>query len=158
MFWHNEEYSMGLGKDIYLDGVVCLVDAVYGQRVGAFFCIFVMKGLIRSVLQQIEEDHASEGEGESVRYGTKLSGNRSQSHSGPTLRQVACSDVVLINKVDLASEAQISTLEGIVHGINPLATTHRTTQSNIDLGLGDEPERICVSYTTRFRSRDVPPP
>ena len=27
---------MGLGKDIYLDGVVCLVDAVYGQRVGAF--------------------------------------------------------------------------------------------------------------------------
>ena len=28
---------MGLGKDIYLDGVVCLVDAVYGQRVGAPF-------------------------------------------------------------------------------------------------------------------------
>jgi len=97
MFWHNEEYSMGLGKDIYLDGVVCLVDAVYGQR-------------------QIEEDYASEGEGESV-------------------RQVACSDVVLINKTDLAPEAQISTLESIVHGINPLATTHRTTQSNIELGL-----------------------
>ena len=36
MFWHNEEYSMGLGKDLYLDGVVCLVDAVYGQRVGPF--------------------------------------------------------------------------------------------------------------------------
>jgi G3E family GTPase len=43
--------------------------------------------------------------------------------------------VILINKADLASEAQISTLEGIVHGINPLAITHRTTQSNIDLGL-----------------------
>lgn len=28
---------MGLGKDIYLDGVVCLVDAVYGQRVGTFY-------------------------------------------------------------------------------------------------------------------------
>ena len=39
MFWHNEEYSMGLGKDIYLDGVVCLVDAVYGQRVGIFFVL-----------------------------------------------------------------------------------------------------------------------
>ena len=50
-------------------------------------------------------------------------------------RQVACSDVVLINKADLASETQISTLEGMVRGINPLATTHRTTQSNIDLGL-----------------------
>jgi len=88
---------MGLGKDIYLDGVVCLVDAVYGQR-------------------QIEEDYASEGEGESV-------------------KQVACSDVILINKIDLASETQLSTLEGIIHGINPLATTHRTAQSNIDLGL-----------------------
>ena len=50
-------------------------------------------------------------------------------------RQVACSDVILINKADLASETQISTLEGIVRGINPLATTHRTTRSNIDLGL-----------------------
>lgn len=43
--------------------------------------------------------------------------------------------MIIINKIDLASEAQISTLEGIVHGINPLATTHRTAQSNIDLGL-----------------------
>jgi len=50
-------------------------------------------------------------------------------------RQVACSDVILINKADLTSETQISELEGIVRGINPLATTHRTTQSNIDLGL-----------------------
>lgn len=111
IFWHNEEYSMGLGKDIYLDGVVCLVDAVYGQR-------------------QIEEDYASEGEGESV-------------------RQVASSDVVLINKVDLASEIQISALEGIVRGINPLATTHRTTQSSIDLGL--------VMNLNAYASR-IPPP
>ena len=50
-------------------------------------------------------------------------------------RQVACSDVILINKTDLAPDAQISALEGIIHGINPLATTHRTTQSNIDLGV-----------------------
>ena len=50
-------------------------------------------------------------------------------------RQVACSDVIVINKIDLAPEAQVSALEGIVHGINPLATSHRTTQSNIDLGL-----------------------
>ena len=55
--------------------------------------------------------------------------------TGVSPRQVACSDVILINKVDLAPETQISTLEGIVHGINPLATTHRTTQSSIDLGL-----------------------
>lgn len=86
------------------------------------------------ILQQIEEDYASEGEGESVRCGTSRRDIDSDLIGGYS-RQVACSDVILINKVDLAPETQISTLEGIIHGINPLATTHRTTQSNIDLGL-----------------------
>ncbi len=27
MFWQNEEFSMEVGKDIVLDGVVCVVDA-----------------------------------------------------------------------------------------------------------------------------------
>jgi hypothetical protein len=33
MFWHNEEYATGLGRDICLDGVVCIVDAVFGLKV-----------------------------------------------------------------------------------------------------------------------------
>lgn len=33
MFWHNEEFAMGLGRDIHLDGVLCVVDAVFGQKV-----------------------------------------------------------------------------------------------------------------------------
>ena len=33
MFWLNEEYATGLA-DIVLDGVVCVVDAVFGQKVG----------------------------------------------------------------------------------------------------------------------------
>lgn len=33
MFWHNEEYAIGLGNDIYLDGVVAVVDAVFGEQV-----------------------------------------------------------------------------------------------------------------------------
>lgn len=36
MFWHNEEFSMGLGKDICLDGVVCVVDCVFGKKVLGF--------------------------------------------------------------------------------------------------------------------------
>ncbi|GJJ15700.1 hypothetical protein Clacol_009978 [Clathrus columnatus] len=32
MFWKNEEYAMGLGKDIYLDGVICVVDAVFAPK------------------------------------------------------------------------------------------------------------------------------
>lgn len=33
LFWQNEEYAMGLGRDIHLDGVVCVVDAVFGKQV-----------------------------------------------------------------------------------------------------------------------------
>ena len=33
MFWQNEDYAMGLGQDIHLDGVVCVVDAVFGRQV-----------------------------------------------------------------------------------------------------------------------------
>lgn len=33
LFWQNEEFAMGLGSDIHLDGVVCVVDAVFGDQV-----------------------------------------------------------------------------------------------------------------------------
>jgi hypothetical protein len=36
MFWLNEEYATGLA-DIVLDGVVCVVDAVFGQQVCSTF-------------------------------------------------------------------------------------------------------------------------
>jgi G3E family GTPase len=37
MFWHNEEFAAGLGRDITLDGVICVVDAVFGKQVRFFF-------------------------------------------------------------------------------------------------------------------------
>ncbi|KAF7346155.1 hypothetical protein MSAN_01842300 [Mycena sanguinolenta] len=51
LFWHNEEFATGLGRDISLDAVICVVDAVFGP-------------------QQMEEDHASDASdtvGESLR-------------------------------------------------------------------------------------------
>lgn len=33
MLWHNEEFASGLGNDIALDGVICVVDAVFGRQV-----------------------------------------------------------------------------------------------------------------------------
>ncbi|KAI0345735.1 cobW-domain-containing protein [Trametopsis cervina] len=95
MFWQNEEYSMGLGRDIHLDGVVCVVDAVFGQ-------------------QQIEEDHSEDGIGES-------------------LRQIACADVILLNKTDVAPQEHIITLEGQITQLNPTAIIHRTVRGEIDL-------------------------
>ncbi|KAJ7134518.1 CobW/HypB/UreG, nucleotide-binding domain-containing protein [Mycena epipterygia] len=48
LFWHNEEFATGLGRDISLDGVICVVDAVFGP-------------------QQMEEDHSTDTVGESLR-------------------------------------------------------------------------------------------
>ncbi|KAG1776181.1 CobW/HypB/UreG, nucleotide-binding domain-containing protein [Suillus placidus] len=95
MFWLNEEYAAGLGRQISLDGVVCVVDAVFGQ-------------------QQMEEDHSVDGIGES-------------------LRQIACSDVILLNKVDLASEEQLRSTEELIQRVNPSAPIHRTIHGQIDL-------------------------
>jgi hypothetical protein len=36
MFWHNEEFAVGLGRDIALDGVICVVDAVFGRQVRGY--------------------------------------------------------------------------------------------------------------------------
>lgn len=95
MFWLNEEYAAGLGRQISLDGVVCVVDAVFGQK-------------------QMEEDHSVDGIGES-------------------LRQIACSDVILLNKVDLTSEEQLRSTEELIQRVNPSAPIHRTIRGQIDL-------------------------
>ncbi|TDL17718.1 CobW domain-containing protein [Rickenella mellea] len=111
MFWQNEEYSIGLGKDICLDGVVCVVDAVFGQK-------------------QIAEDHGENGIGESVRHVF------SYRHFLRTLkmsRQIACADVVLLNKVDLVMDHDLGSIESTIRSINPSAPIHRTTQAQIDL-------------------------
>jgi hypothetical protein len=33
MFWQNEEFAVGLGRDICLDSVLCVVDAMFGTKV-----------------------------------------------------------------------------------------------------------------------------
>ncbi|KAL0960831.1 hypothetical protein HGRIS_005849 [Hohenbuehelia grisea] len=95
MFWHNEELATGLGRDIALDGVICMVDAVFGK-------------------QQMAEDKTVDGDGES-------------------LRQIAGSDVILLNKADLAPEEQVKEVEDIIRGVNPVAPVYRTVRGNIDL-------------------------
>jgi hypothetical protein len=38
MFWQNEEYSSSLGAEIRLDGVVCVVDAMFALKVSIGQC------------------------------------------------------------------------------------------------------------------------
>jgi len=95
IFWRNEEFNRGKGKDIVLDGVVCVVDAVFGK-------------------QQMEEDHTQEGIGES-------------------LRQIAAADVILLNKTDLVTAADLRATEDLLREVNPTVTIHHTIRANIDL-------------------------
>ncbi|KAI5122470.1 hypothetical protein M0805_008781 [Coniferiporia weirii] len=94
LFWQNEEFALGLGQDIYLDGVVTVADAVFGEK-------------------QMEED--------------------SSDSKGVSLHQVACADVVLLNKIDLASEEDVLRFESKIQRINPTASIYRTVKGHIDL-------------------------
>ncbi|KAJ3979964.1 CobW domain-containing protein [Lentinula detonsa] len=103
MFWHNEEYidarSIGSENGIVLDGVVCVVDAVFG-------------------LKQMEEDHAdNENEG-----------------PGESLRQIAGSDVIILNKVDLVQSSILSATELAIKHVNPVAPVYRTVRAELNLG------------------------
>jgi G3E family GTPase len=47
--------------------------------------------------------------------------------------QVAFADVILLNKTDLVSAAEIAEIEAYIHAINPYAKLHRTVQCAIPL-------------------------
>ncbi|PPQ99203.1 hypothetical protein CVT26_014126 [Gymnopilus dilepis] len=96
MFWLNEEYATGLA-DIVLDGVVCVVDAVFGQK-------------------QMEEDHSTD-----------------DLHVGESIRQIAGSDVILLNKSDLVEPQVLEDTKALIRSINAAAPIYRTVKGEIDL-------------------------
>ena len=49
------------------------------------------------------------------------------------VEQVAFSDIVLINKVDLVTAEQIAVVEARIRKLNPLAIIHHTTNADIDI-------------------------
>lgn len=78
----------------------------------------------------MEEDHSVDGIGESLRYSGRSYATVRRSIRS---RQIACSDVVLVNKTDLVPTEKIQALEHLILQVNPAAIIHRTVQSNIDL-------------------------
>jgi G3E family GTPase len=47
--------------------------------------------------------------------------------------QIAFADVILLNKADLVSEAELREVEARIRGINPYAKLHRTVKSQVDI-------------------------
>jgi G3E family GTPase len=49
------------------------------------------------------------------------------------LRQIACADVILLNKIDLAEPDTADRLEKRIRGMNPTASLYRTSKAGIDI-------------------------
>ncbi|RYF92638.1 MAG: GTP-binding protein [Caulobacteraceae bacterium] len=53
--------------------------------------------------------------------------------SKEAVEQIAFADQIVLNKVDLVSEAELQAVEASIRRINPLAPIHRTTRSQVPL-------------------------
>lgn len=89
-----------------LDGVVCLIDAVHGY----------------SRLNPASSQYAKEAAMYFEKFQIFSILNFSPS-------QVALSDLVMVNKCDLAGERQLSEIQDLVREINPLVNTKFTSYS-----------------------------
>jgi G3E family GTPase len=101
LFWVDE----GLGSTIYLDGIVTLVDAKNILK--------TLDGPVREPIQHEEHD----------------------GYSGPVLTtahlQISHADVIVINKSDLVSEADLLAVRQRVESVNGLAKIHVTQQGQV---------------------------
>jgi G3E family GTPase len=101
LFWVDE----GLGSTIYLDGIVTLVDA---------------KNLLKSLDDPVKETIQHE---------------EHEDHKGPLLTtahlQISHADVIVINKSDLVSEAELIAVRERVESINGLAKIHVTQHGHV---------------------------
>jgi G3E family GTPase len=102
LFWVDE----GLGSTIYLDGIVTLVDA---------------KNLLHSLDKPVGDE------------AVKVDGDHH--HAGPILStahlQISHADVIVINKADLVTSAELDVVQDRVKSINALARLHITDHSQV---------------------------
>jgi len=94
----------GLGSRVYLDGVITLVDG-------------------RNVLSALDGAAAEGSGGDAEGLGLMAE----------AIKQVACADVLILNKIDLASEAQRKKTLARLAAINPTATLMESTYANVAL-------------------------
>lgn len=104
-FWLDD----GLGSTIFLDGIVTLVDA-------------------KNVLKSLDEGY---GDGEEEVSKRK----HDHDHDGPLLTtahlQISHADVILINKTDLVTDAELDAVVARIRSINGLARIKTTTKSEV---------------------------
>lgn len=128
MFWMNEEFAMGLGKDICLDSVVCVVDAVFGEKVR--LQLFISNNLTLNANSKWKKITPLMGLAKVFGSSSPDLVNRFTNLGD---RQIACADVILLNKIDLVSSSKVNATEELLHNLNPAAQVFRTIKGQIDL-------------------------
>ena len=109
VFWLDDS----LGSTIYLDGVVTLVDA-------------------KNILKSLDEPPSEEIAQSSI---PSMSEPPKHDHKGPTMTtahlQISHADVIVINKADLVTPAELQAVKDRVRSINGLAKIHITDHSKV---------------------------
>ncbi|KAK5752517.1 hypothetical protein LTS12_017359, partial [Elasticomyces elasticus] len=132
LFWVDE----GLGSTIYLDGIVTLVDA---------------KNLLRCLDEPTKEEEAAEHEDHHHAAGPLLS----TAHL-----QISHADVIVINKTDLVTDAELRAVQERVRSINALAEVRVTDHSKLpqleglvlDLHAYDKVDAANLDFATKGHS------
>ncbi|EMC93289.1 hypothetical protein BAUCODRAFT_235316 [Baudoinia panamericana UAMH 10762] len=131
LFWVDE----GLGSTIYLDGIVTLVDA---------------KNVLRCLDQPTSEEAAHD--------------ENHGGHGGPLLStahlQISHADVLVINKTDLVTEAELEAVQQRISSINALAQMRLTDHSKIphlegvvlDLHAYDRVDAASLDFASKGHS------
>ncbi|ORZ18932.1 CobW/HypB/UreG, nucleotide-binding domain-domain-containing protein [Absidia repens] len=113
MFWLDD----GLGSDIYLDGIVTLVDA-------------------KNICQYLGEE-------------------KPDASINEALKQIAISDRIVINKIDLVTSDEVNNVEDDIRSVNSVAEIMRTDRSRIpldfvlDIGAYDVKNVDSIAQQTR---------
>ncbi|KAI7719572.1 cobW-domain-containing protein [Hortaea werneckii] len=143
IFWVDD----GLGSSIYLDGVVTLVDA---------------KNVVRCLDEPVGEEAVHDDDGGHERHGTGEDGHHH--HEGPLLStahlQISHADVVVINKADLVTAAELEAVKERVRSINALARIQVTDHSQVpeleglvlDLHAYDNVDAGSLDFATKGHS------
>jgi len=84
-------------------------------------------------LQQVQKDQALGEMKESLRYVLPFGCTGECCAERIDRRQIACADIVLINKVDFAKAVNLNHLGSLIRSVNPVAPVVRTVKGQIDL-------------------------
>lgn len=108
LFWVDD----GLGSSIYLDGIVTLVDA-------------------KNILHMLEQPQADEVADQETNPNGNSNGNGNEAVLTTAHLQISHADVVILNKSDLVSAAELERVTQRILSINSLATIHVTDHGQI---------------------------